>query len=188
MKCICDHLFWNSAANSHTFAAGRQRRRLLLQRKIGGFTDVRNPPVREFCKWLLLAVLVFSTLDAALFALFAIGMERLGLRCLNSFFEYYLPEFFPGKLTVYVAAFAGLAALVGWILLVRGNHTGTAVIFAASILPALKSFLIFVTSVLALFSAADFGAQALAFAKDLVTFVTAGLPIGLMLFWKGRGY
>ena len=61
-------------------------------------------------------------------------------------------------------------------------------IFAASILPALKSFLIFVTSVLALFSAADLGAQALAFAKDLVTFVTAGLPIGLMRFWKGRGY
>ena len=98
---------------------------------------------QRICKWLLLAVLVFSTLDAALFALFDIGMERLGLRCLNSFFEYYLPEFFPGKLTVYVAAFAGLAALVGWILLVRGNHTGTAVIFAASILPALKSFLIF---------------------------------------------
>ena len=135
---------------------------------------------QRVCKWLLLAVLVFSTLDAALFALFDIGMERLGLRCLNSFFEFYL--------TVYVAAFAGLAALVGWILLVRGNHTGTAVIFAASILPALKSFLIFVTSVLALFSAADFGAQALAFAKDLVSFVTAGLPIGLMLFWKGRGY
>ena len=81
-------------------------------------------PRQRFCKWLLLAVLVFSTLDAALFALFDIGMERLGLRCLNSFFEYYLPEFFPGKLTVYVAAFAGLAALVGWILLVRGNHTG----------------------------------------------------------------
>ena len=140
---------------------------------------------QRICKWLLLAVLVFSTLDAALFALFDIGMERLGLRCLNSFFEYYLPEFFPGKLTVYVAAFAGLAALVGWILLVRGNHTGTAVIFAASILPALKSFLI---SVLALFSAANLGAQALAFVKDLVSFVTAGLPIGLMRFWKGRGY
>ena len=62
---------------------------------------------QRVCKWLLLAVLVFSTLDAALFALFDIGMERLGLRCLNSFFEYYLPEFFPGKLTVYVAAFAG---------------------------------------------------------------------------------
>ena len=119
---------------------------------------------QRICKWLLLAVLVFSTLDAALFALFDIGMERLGLRCLNSFFEYYLPEFFPG------------------------NHTGTAVIFAASILPALKSFLIFVTSILALFSAADFGAQALAFAKDFVTFVTAGLPIVLMRFWKGRGY
>ena len=143
-------------------------------------------PRQRFCKWLLLAVLVFSTLDAALFALFDIGMERLGLRCLNSFFEY--SEFFPGKLTVYVAAFAGLAALVGWILLVRGNHTGTAVIFAASVLPALKSFLIFVTSVLALFSAADFGAQALAFVKDLVSFVTAGLPIALMVFWKGRGY
>lgn len=63
---------------------------------------------QRVCKWLLLAVLVFSTLDAALFALFDIGMERLGLRCLNSFFEYYLPEFFPGKLTVYVAAFADL--------------------------------------------------------------------------------
>ena len=43
-------------------------------------------------------------------------------------------------------------------------------------------------SILALFSAADLGAQALAFAKDFVTFVTAGLPIVLMLFWKGRGY
>ena len=145
-------------------------------------------PRQRFCKWLLLAVLVFSTLDAALFAFFDIGVERLGLRCLNSFFEYYLPELFPGKLTVYVAAFAGLAALVGWILLACGKHAGTTVIFAASVLPALKSFLIFVTSVLALFSAADFGAQALAFAKDLVTFVTAGLPIVLMLFWKGRGY
>ena len=41
---------------------------------------------QRVCKWLLLAVLVFSTLDAALFALFDIGMERLGLRCLNSFF------------------------------------------------------------------------------------------------------
>ena len=29
-------------------------------------------PRQRFCKWLLLAVLVFSTLDAALFALFAI--------------------------------------------------------------------------------------------------------------------
>ena len=71
---------------------------------------------QRVCKWLLLAVLVFSTLDAALFAFFDIGMERLR------------------------------------------------------------------------FSAADLGAQALAFAKDLVTFVTAGLPIGLMRFWKGRGY
>ena len=53
---------------------------------------------QRICKWLLLAVLVFSTLDAALFALFDIGMERLGLRCLNSFFEFYLPELFPGKL------------------------------------------------------------------------------------------
>ncbi len=44
------------------------------------------------------------------------------------------------------------------------------------------------TRLLALFSAADLGPQALAFAKDLVTFVTAGLPIGLMRFWKGRGY
>ena len=34
---------------------------------------------QRVCKWLLLAVLVFSTLDAALFALFDIGMERLGL-------------------------------------------------------------------------------------------------------------
>lgn len=145
-------------------------------------------PRQRFCKWLLLAVLVFSTLDAVLFALFDIGMERLGLRCLNSFFEYYLPEFFPGKLTVYVAAFAGLAALVGWILLVRGNHTGTAVIFAASILPFLKSILFFLTSILNLFGAADLGASALAFAKYFLTFVTAGLPIGLMVFWKGRGY
>ena len=38
---------------------------------------------QRVCKWLLLAVLVFSTLDTALFALFDIGMERLGLRCLN---------------------------------------------------------------------------------------------------------
>ena len=51
-----------------------------------------------------------------------------------------------------------------------------------------RQILIFLTSVLALFSAADLGAQALAFAKDFVTFVTAGLPIVLMLFWKGRGY
>ena len=115
-------------------------------------------------------------------------MERLGLRCLNSFFEFYLPELFPGKLTVYAAAFAGLAALAGWVLLLCGKRAGITVIFAVSVLPFFKSILIFVTSVLALFSAADFGAQALAFAKDLVTFVTAGLPIGLMLFWKGRGY
>lgn len=145
-------------------------------------------PRQRFCKWLLLAVLVFSTLDAVLFAFFDIGVERLGLRCLNSFFEYYMPEFFPGKLTVYVAAFAGLAALVGWILLVRGNHTGTAVIFAASVLPFLKSILFFLASILNLFGTADFGASALAFAKYFLTFVTAGLPIGLMRFWKGRGY
>ncbi len=145
-------------------------------------------PRQRFCKWLLLAVLVFSTLDAVLFALFDIGMERLGLRCLNSFFEYYLPEFFPGKQTVYLAALAGLAALVGWILLVRGNHTGTAVIFAASILPFLKSILFLLTSILNLFGAADFGASALAFAKYFLTFVTVGLPIALMRFWKGRGY
>jgi len=62
------------------------------------------------------------------------------------------------------------------------------VIFAISVLPFFKSILIFLTSILALFSAADLGAQALAFAKDFVTFVTAGLPIVLMLFWKGRGY
>ncbi|MFR1990862.1 MAG: hypothetical protein ACLS3C_12730 [Oscillospiraceae bacterium] len=143
---------------------------------------------QRICKWLLLAVLVFSTLDAALFALFDIGMERLGLRCLNSFFEYYLPELFPGKLTVYAAAFAGLAALVGWVLLLCGKRAGITVIFAVSVLLFFKSILIFLTSILALFSAADLGAQALAFAKDFVTFVTAGLPIVLMLFWKGRGY
>ena len=129
-----------------------------------------------------------STLDAALFALFDIGTERLGLRCLNSFFEYYLPELFPGKLTVYIAAFAGLAALVGWLLLLCGKRAGVTVIFAVSVLPFFKSILVFLTSILALFSAADLGAQALAFAKDLLTFVTAGLPIVLMLFWKGRGY
>ena len=148
-------------------------------------------PRQRFCKWLLLAVLVFSTLDAALFALFDIGMERLGLRCLNSFFEFYLPELFPGKLTVYIAAFAGLAALAalaGWVLLLCGKRAGITVIFAVSVLPFFKSILIFLTSILALFSAADLGAQALAFAKDLLTFVTAGLPIVLMLFWKGRGY
>lgn len=146
---------------------------------------------QRICKWLLLAVLVFSTLDAALFAIFDIGMERLGLRCLNSFFEFYLPELFPGKLTVYIAAFAGLAglaALVGWLLLLCGKRAGVTVIFAVSVLPFFKSILIFLTSILALFSAADLGAQALAFAKDLLTFVTAGLPIVLMLFWKGRGY
>lgn len=146
---------------------------------------------QRICKWLLLAVLVFSTLDAALFAIFDIGMERLGLRCLNSFFEFYLPELFPGKLTVYIAAFAGLAALAalaGWVLLLCEKRAGITVIFAVSVLPFFKSILIFLTSILALFSAADLGAQALAFAKDLLTFVTAGLPIVLMLFWKGRGY
>lgn len=115
-------------------------------------------------------------------------MERLGLRCLNSFFEVYLPELFPGKLTVYIAAFAGLAALAGWVLLLCGKRAGVTVIFAVSVLPFFKSILIFLTSILALFSAADLGAQALAFAKDFVTFVTAGMPIVLMLFWKGRGY
>ena len=143
---------------------------------------------QRVCKWLLLAVLVFSSADAALFAFLDIGMERLGLRCLNSFFEFYMPELFPGKLTVYVAAFAGLAALIGWILLLCGKRAGKACIFAASILPFFKSILVFLTSVLALFSAADFGAQALAFAKDLLTLITAGLPITLMLFWQGRGY
>ena len=43
---------------------------------------------QRICKWLLLAVLVFSTLDAALFALFDIGMERsLSTICRNSFRE-----------------------------------------------------------------------------------------------------
>ena len=98
---------------------------------------------QRICKWLLLAVLVFSTLDAA---------------------------------------------LAGWVLLLCGKRAGVTVIFAVSVLPFFKSILIFLTSILALFSAADLGAQALAFAKDFVTFVTAGLPIVLMLFWKGRGY
>lgn len=49
-------------------------------------------PRQQVCMWLLLALLVFSTLDAALFVFFDLGVERLGLRCLNSFFEYYLPE------------------------------------------------------------------------------------------------
>ena len=92
---------------------------------------------------------------------------------------------------MYIAAFAGLAALAalaGWVLLLCGKRAGITVIFAVSVLPFFKSILIFLTSVLALFSAADLGAQALAFAKDLLTFVTAGLPIVLMLFWKGRGY
>ena len=34
---------------------------------------------QRVCKWLLLAVLVFSTLDAALFALFDIGTARPAL-------------------------------------------------------------------------------------------------------------
>ena len=95
---------------------------------------------QRVCKWLLLAVLVFSTLDAALFALFDIGTERLGLRCLNSFFEFYLPELFPGKLTVYIAAFAGLAALVGWLLLLCGKRAGVTVIFAVSVLPFFQKY------------------------------------------------
>ena len=43
---------------------------------------------QRVCKWLLLAVLVFSTLDAALFALFDIGMSGsacvVSIRSLNS--------------------------------------------------------------------------------------------------------
>ena len=85
-------------------------------------------------------------------------------------------------------AWTARSLLVGWVLLLCGKRAGITVIFAVSVLPFFKSILIFLTSILALFSAADFGAQALAFAKDFVTFVTAGLPIGLMLFWKGRGY
>ena len=133
-------------------------------------------PRQQVCKWLLLALLVFSTLDAALFAFFGLGVGRLGLRCLNSFFEYYLPELFPGKLTVYLAMLAGVAALTGW------------VIAGASIIPFFKSILIFLTSVLALFSASDLGAQALAFVKDLLTLVTAGLPIVLAIIWRPRDY
>ena len=83
------------------------------------------------------------------------------------------------------AKWLALAALVGWVLLLCGKRAGITVIFAVSVLPFFKSILIFLTSILALFSAEDLGAQALAFAKE---FVTAGLPIVLMLFWKGRGY
>ena len=143
---------------------------------------------QRVCKWLLLAVLVFSTLDAALFAFFDLGVERLGLRCLNSFFEYYLPELFPGKLTVYLATLAGVAALTGWVLLACEKHIGKALIAGASIIPFFKSILIFLTSVLALFSASDLGAQALAFVKDLLTLVTAGLPIVLAIIWRPRDY
>ncbi len=145
-------------------------------------------PRQQVCKWLLLALLVFSTLDAALFAFFDLGVERLGLRCLNSFFEYYLPELFPGKLTVYLATLAGVAALTGWVLLACEKHIGKALIAGASIIPFFKSILIFLTSVLALFSASDLGAQALAFVKDLLTLVTAGLPIVLAIIWRPRDY
>ncbi len=145
-------------------------------------------PRQQVCKWLLLALLAFSTLDAALFAFFDLGVERLGLRCLNSFFEYYLPELFPGKLTVYLATLAGVAALTGWVLLACEKHIGKALIAGASIIPFFKSILIFLTSVLALFSASDLGAQALAFVKDLLTLVTAGLPIVLAIIWRPRDY
>ena len=145
-------------------------------------------PRQQVCKWLLLALLVFSTLDAALFAFFDLGVERLGLRCLNSFFEYYLPELFPGKLTVYLATLAGVAALTGWVLLACEKPIGKALIAGASIIPFFKSILIFLTSVLALFSASDLGAQALAFVKDLLTLVTAGLPIVLAIIWRPRDY
>ena len=145
-------------------------------------------PRQQVCKWLLLALLVFSTLDAALFAFFDLGVERLGLRCLNSFFEYYLPELFPGKLTVYLATLAGVAALTGWVLLACEKHIGKALIAGASIIPFFKSILIFLTRVLALFSASDLGAQALAFVKDLLTLVTAGLPIVLAIIWRPRDY
>ena len=145
-------------------------------------------PRQQVCKWLLLALLVFSTLDAALFAFFDLGVERLGLRCLNSFFEYYLPELFPGKLTVYLATLAGVAALTGWVLLACEKRIGKALIAGASIIPFFKSILIFLTSVLALFSASDLGAQALAFVKDLLTLVTAGLPIVLAIIWRPRDY
>lgn len=145
-------------------------------------------PRQQVCKWLLLALLVFSTLDAALFAFFDLGVERLGLRCLNSFFEYYLPELFPGKLTVYLATLAGVAALTGWVLLACEKHIGKALIAGASIIPFFKSILIFLTSVLALFSASDLGSQALAFVKDLLTLVTAGLPIVLAIIWRPRDY
>jgi len=96
-------------------------------------------PRQQVCKWLLLALLVFSTLDAALFAFFGLGVERLGLRCLNSFFEYYLPELFPGKLTVYLAMLAGVAALTGWVLLACEKHIGKALIAGASIIPFFKA-------------------------------------------------
>ena len=149
---------------------------------------MNTSPRQQVCKWLLLALLVFSTLDAALFAFFDLGVERLGLRCLNSFFEYYLPELFPGKLTVYLATLAGVAALTGWVLLACEKHIGKALIAGASIIPFFKSILIFLTSVLALFSASNLGAQALAFVKDLLTLVTAGLPIVLAIIWRPRDY
>ena len=69
-----------------------------------------------------------------------------------------------------------------------GFTEGGALIAGASIIPFFKSILIFVTSVLALFSASDLGAQALAFVKDLLTLVTAGLPIVLAIIWRPRDY
>lgn len=83
---------------------------------------------------------------------------------------------------------AGVAALAGWVLLACEKHIGKALIAGASIIPFFKSILIFLTSVLALFSASDLGAQALAFVKDLLTLVTAGLPIVLAIIWRPRDY
>ena len=80
------HRFYGNLRQIRNFSTGRCGHRP-LQRRTGGFPMYESTRQRV-CKWLLLAVLVFSTLDAALFALFDIGTERLGLRCLNSFFEY----------------------------------------------------------------------------------------------------
>ena len=46
---------------------------------------------QRVCKWLLLAVLVFSTLDAALFALFDIRSEerRVGKECRSRWSPYH---------------------------------------------------------------------------------------------------
>ena len=83
---------------------------------------------------------------------------------------------------------AGVTALTGWVLLACEKHIGKALIAGASIIPFFKSILIFLTSVLALFSASDLGAQALAFVKALLTLVTAGLPIVLAIIWRPRDY